>query len=389
MGLVLLHHLKLPLPHLSKTFNVDTKKVTSVEKALRCQRAEHTFADTPCGIMDQYISANGRENALLLLDCRSNTFDLISFGEDVAQNSTKPVLVVCNSRVKHQLSGSEYPDRVRQCKEAVALLQEMYPEIQALRDASMEQLLSVYNKGRKDSIVSDEGANLDAEGKWKKDGNGSGVRSTKKHMSKKQLKAAARARKQKQAESEDGQVGVASGDEAAIEDVAFRRARHCIGEDDRTLSAVKAIERGDWVTVGKLMTASHRSLQHDYEVSCPELDFLVDSALTVPGVLGSRMTGGGFGGCTISICENETTAKTLIEHLRKVYPVGEAFSCSPSQGCGYLSLEAPKVSLEESEAIPAHAASFPLLKKMAILVQRQELLSPHGLRHWRVQHLLL
>ena len=81
-----------------------------------------------------------------------------------------------------------------------------------------------------------------------------------------------------------------------MEDVVFRRAKHCIGEDERTLAAVKAIQKGDWDTVGKLMTASHHSLQHDYEVSCPELDFLVDSALTVPGVLGSRMTGGGFGG---------------------------------------------------------------------------------------------
>ena len=123
-----------------------------------------------------------------------------------------------------------------------------------------------------------------------------------------------------------------------MEDMAFYRARHCIGEDERTLSVVKAMEKGDWDTVGKHMTASHRSLQHDYEVSCPELDFLVDSALTVPGVLGSRMTGGGFGGCTISLCKDKAVAETLMEHLHKVYPVGEGFSCSPSEGCGTLSL---------------------------------------------------
>ncbi len=89
--------------------------VSGVEKALRCQKAEHTFCGTPCGIMDQFISSMGQKGQLLLIDCRSQTHTLIPFGK----GSESPVVLVTNSNVKHQLSGSEYPDRVRQCKEAV------------------------------------------------------------------------------------------------------------------------------------------------------------------------------------------------------------------------------------------------------------------------------
>ncbi len=331
---------------IEELFKVDTTKVTGVEKALRCQKAEHTFADTPCGIMDQYISANGRENALLLLDCRSNTFKLIPFGRDGAT----PVMVVCNSRVKHTLSGSEYPDRVRQCREAVAILQAKYPEVKALRDASMEQLVSVYAKRRRDSVMSDEGASSSGT-------EGNGNKKSKKRMSKKELRASATQRRQEKKEDKDRTTSKATDSGGSgMEDVVFYRARHCIGEDERTLSVVKAMEKGDWDTVGKHMTASHRSLQHDYEVSCPELDFLVDSALTVPGVLGSRMTGGGFGGCTISLCKDKAVAETLMEHLRKVYPVGEAFSCSPSEGCGTLSLAAAAARKQPSVESPVAGA---------------------------------
>ncbi|RYH28717.1 hypothetical protein EON65_11125 [archaeon] len=107
-----------------------------VKKALRCQKAEHTFADTPCGIMDQYISAMGQEDNLLLIDCQSHDFTLVPFG----QGSEAPVILITNSNVKHTLSGSEYPDRVRQCKEAVAVLTKRFPHVKSLRDADMDSL---------------------------------------------------------------------------------------------------------------------------------------------------------------------------------------------------------------------------------------------------------
>lgn len=81
----------------------------------------------------------------------------------------------------------------------------------------------------------------------------------------------------------------------------MRRARHVVTEDLRVEEFVKASERGDLRAMGQLFIASHRSLQHDYQVSCEELDFLVDTAIAIDGVYGARMTGGGFGGCTVNL----------------------------------------------------------------------------------------
>ena len=106
-------------------------------RALLCQSAEHTFAHMPCGIMDQFTSSCGVRDHLLLLDCRSNQFDLVPLSDRSVS------IVVCNSNKKHQLSGSEYPDRVRQCKEALSALQTRFPEVKALRDASLDQVEAV------------------------------------------------------------------------------------------------------------------------------------------------------------------------------------------------------------------------------------------------------
>jgi galactokinase len=94
----------------------------------------------------------------------------------------------------------------------------------------------------------------------------------------------------------------------------LRRCRHVVTENARTLRAVQALERGDLSELGALMTASHTSLRDDYEVSCPELDLAVDTALAIPGVYGARMTGGGFGGCTVSLVEAEAVPR-LFERL--------------------------------------------------------------------------
>jgi len=97
-------------------------------------------------------------------------------------------------------------------------------------------------------------------------------------------------------------AGVDSLRDATLNQVAFNpRGRHVVSENIRVLDFLDAAGRSDTIEMGRLLTASHRSLQHDYEVSCEELDYLVDTALHLPGVLGSRMTGGGFGGCTITL----------------------------------------------------------------------------------------
>ena len=93
---------------------------------------------------------------------------------------------------------------------------------------------------------------------------------------------------------------------SAIENpVAYRRARHVVGEVQRTVDAVEALKRGDLESFGKMMNASHVSLRDDYEVTGPELDAMAEEAWKIEGVIGSRMTGGGFGGCTVSLVKDE------------------------------------------------------------------------------------
>ncbi len=93
---------------------------------------------------------------------------------------------------------------------------------------------------------------------------------------------------------------------SAIKDeVRVKRAKHAVYENQRTIRAVEALKRNDLKLFGELMNASHVSLRDDYQVSCDEIDVLVDEAWKVDGVIGSRITGGGFGGCTVSIVRNE------------------------------------------------------------------------------------
>ena len=107
--------------------------------------------------------------------------------------------------------------------------------------------------------------------------------------------------------------------ESAITDpVAHKRARHVVGEVQRTADAVKALKAGDLVKFGKLMNASHVSLRDDYEVTGPELDTMSEEAWKIEGVIGSRMTGGGFGGCTVSLVKDEAI-DTFIDKVGKAY----------------------------------------------------------------------
>lgn len=227
-------------------------------KALACQKAEHNFANMPCGIMDQFISVMGKKGNALLLDCRTMEAKLVPM--------TNPdlVVLVTNSNVRHELTGSEYPTRRKQCESAAVALGKP-----SLREASMAELEA--NKGK-------------------------------------------------------------------LEEVVFRRARHVIGEIQRTTEAAAAIEKEDYEKFGKLMVESHNSLRDDYEVSCEELDLLVKLAMEVDGVYGSRMTGGGFGGCTVTVVK-KSSVDSLIKHIQEGY--GNKATCvvtSPADGAKALSL---------------------------------------------------
>lgn len=102
------------------------------------------------------------------------------------------------------------------------------------------------------------------------------------------------------------------------DEIQLQRAKHAVYENQRTIDAVTALKAGDIESFGKLMNQSHISLRDDYDVSCEEIDILVDLAWKIPGVLGSRITGGGFGGCTVSIVKNESV-DTFIEAIGKTY----------------------------------------------------------------------
>ncbi|NWS73398.1 GALK1 Galactokinase, partial [Crotophaga sulcirostris] len=229
-----------------------------VAKALACQRAEHTFAGVPCGVMDQFISVMGREGHALLIDCRS--LETVP----IPLNDPSLAVLITNSNVRHTLTGSEYPARRRQCEEAAAVLGK-----DSLRDATMAEL-----------------------------------------------------------EVARGQLG----------EEVYRRARHVVGEIARTARAAQALRDRDYGLFGRLMVESHNSLRDDYEVSCPELDELVAAALEVDGVYGSRMTGGGFGGCTVTLLE-ASAAERAQHHIQEKYSGTATFYLTkPSSGAKVLPL---------------------------------------------------
>ena len=101
-------------------------------------------------------------------------------------------------------------------------------------------------------------------------------------------------------------------------EICKARAKHAVYENQRTIHAVDALKAGDIAEFGRLIDASHVSLRDDYEVSCPEIDLLVDLAHEIPGTIGSRITGGGFGGCTVSIVKNDSIPE-FIEKVGKAY----------------------------------------------------------------------
>ncbi|XP_043940871.1 galactokinase [Protopterus annectens] len=123
-----------------------------------------------------------------------------------------------------------------------------------------------------------------------------------------------------------------------LDEVVYRRARHVIGEIVRTVRAADALKEGNYQEFGKLMVESHNSLRDDYDVSCAELDELVELAMKVEGVYGSRMTGGGFGGCTVSLVEAGAVEKA-IQQVKENYSGKASFYVTkPSDGASVLNL---------------------------------------------------
>lgn len=206
-------------------------RVSKWDMVLAGQATEHHYCGVNCGIMDQFASVFGEKGKLMRLDCRSREFEYFPFSPAGYK------VVLLNSCVKHELSGSPYNDRRKSCENVVHHIATKHPEayIETLRACSWEQLEEVR-------------------------------------------------------------------EEVGEED--YKRAHFVLGEKDRVLKVCDALNNGDFETVGKMMYETHEGLSKEYEVSCEELDFLNNIA-KVCNVTGSRIMGGGFGGCTINLVKEE------------------------------------------------------------------------------------
>ena len=217
-------------------------KVSNLELARLCQRAENAYVGLSCGLMDQFASACGVRDHLLYFDTRSLDYRPLPLPKGAA-------IVIADLGVRRSLATSAYNERRQACEEAVRLLQKHKPGLRSLREISSVELMA----------YADE-----------------------------------------------------------LPEIPRKRAEHVTKEMLRVEQAVSALERQEPAQLGALMYATHRSLRDLYEVSCPELDLLVQLTRAIPGCYGARLTGAGFGGCTVNLVE-ATAAQAFIQALHEGY----------------------------------------------------------------------
>ena len=242
-------------------------ELSPVNKALACQSVEANYVGMPCGIMDQFIVSLGEKDHLLLIDCQSNTHQLVPTGHAF------PTLLIINSNVRHELTDGGYATRRKQCEEALPIIGEA-----SWRTVTLEQI------------------------------------------------------EEKKAQ---------------LSGVQYQRAQHVVSEINRTQQAVGAIRNHDMEQLGKLLYTSHASLRDNYDVSCVELDWIVDrmqSLGTSAGIWGCRITGGGFGGCAIALVEPHAVSSAR-QHIEAAYTETfgiqpDFFVTHPSGGCECVAFDA-------------------------------------------------
>ncbi|MDP2575622.1 galactokinase [Vibrio penaeicida] len=244
---------------MSEIYDLD---INEQDIALNGQEAENQFVGCNCGIMDQLISAKGKEGSALLIDCRTLETLPISLPDELG-------VLIINSNKKRGLVDSEYNTRRQQCEEAAKFF-----DVPALRDVSEQQL----------------------------------------YFAKDQLS-----------------------------DVVYRRARHVITENERTVSASLALKQRNVEVLSTLMRESHRSMKEDFEITIPEIDYLVAKIDDLIGSTGGvRMTGGGFGGCVVALAPKEAILliqKNVIpSYFDKFGLHAELHVCSAESGASVVAL---------------------------------------------------
>lgn len=243
---------------LNELFDLKLSKQTIVELS---QRAEHNYVGTKCGIMDQFASVMSKQDHIILLDCESLDYEYVPL-------NIKPFkILLLNTNVSHNLASGEYNVRRSQCEQGVEMIKQKYPEVNSLRDVSLERLQEF---------------------------------------------------------------------ESQMPAVNYKRCLYVVQEKERVLNAVKALRKDLLHKVGEYMYETHDGLQNLYEVSCPELDFLVDFSKKYDEVIGARMMGGGFGGCTINIIHADAVDGFIADasdaYYKKFNIKLTAFEAMPSQG---------------------------------------------------------
>jgi galactokinase len=186
--------------------------LSELETVLLCQRVENEFVGVKCGIMDQFISALGRKDHALKIDCRSLAYEHVPFPGGVR-------LIVCDTNVRRALASSEYNRRREECTTGAGILARYKPGVRNLRDVAPGEFASL---------------------------------------------------------------------EHHLDDITRKRCRHVVTENARVEESVLALNAGDLERFGRLMYESHASLRDDYEVSCPELDAVVEICAQCAGVFGAR-----------------------------------------------------------------------------------------------------
>jgi galactokinase len=251
-------------------------KLSVLQQATLCQQVEHHFAGVRCGLMDQLASLACQAGNVLAIDFRGPVFTQIPWPDP------KLACLLIHTGVQHQLASSEYGKRRSECESAAEKL-----GLRSLRDCEPSELERARTLSKHSAVA-------------------------------------------QSAESE-----LASPPFLTTEE--YLRARHVVSEIKRTESAIVACRSGDANELGQLMNSSHQSLRDDYAVSCQELDYLVDEVRSLPGVLGARMTGGGFGGSMIALFAPSGDWKSPLERLLGSYQqrfdlVPRWLLCRPSSG---------------------------------------------------------